>query len=114
MSESGELNPNLPFAEQFRIISRRWVDADGAATLLEETKTATLAQEMAKLGGVKSIAAREMAVKASDPWHEYLEAMVAARKKANLLKVQLEYIRMKHWENNSVEATRRAEMGLSR
>jgi hypothetical protein len=38
--------------------------------------------------------------------------MVKAREHASLLKVQLEYIRMKFSEWQSAEATRRAEMRL--
>lgn len=53
-----------------------------------------------------------MAVKASDAWRDYLETMVKARTRANLLKVQLEYIRMKHSEQQSHEATQRAERRL--
>ena len=54
----------------------------------------------------------EMAVKSTAQWHQYIENMVAERKKANMLKVQLEYIRMKFSEWNSEEATKRAEMKL--
>jgi hypothetical protein len=38
--------------------------------------------------------------------------MIEARKKANLLKVQLEYLRMRHSEWQSHEASKRAEMRL--
>ena len=53
-----------------------------------------------------------MAVKASDDWEDYIIKTVKAREQASLLKVQLEYIRMKHVEWNSETATRRAEMKL--
>jgi hypothetical protein len=53
-----------------------------------------------------------MRVKASDEWKEHVVSMVQTRERASLLKVQLEYIRMKHYEWQSFNATRRAEMKL--
>lgn len=55
----------------------------------------------------------ETQVKASDEWHEYIETMVAARKEANLAKVNLEYIRMKYMSAQSSDASQRAEMRLT-
>ena len=108
-----ELQSNLPWSEQFRIIAKRYVDADAAATLLEESKSATLSQMMLRLTDtISSVSGRETYVKASDEWHEYIETMIVARKNANLLKFQLEYIRMKHWENNNHDANKRAETRL--
>jgi hypothetical protein len=43
---------------------------------------------------------------------QYREAMVKARTAANLAKVQLRYIEMRWSEQQSFEATRRAEMKL--
>ena len=51
-------------------------------------------------------------VKASQEWHNYIVEMVGARKQAALLKAQLEYIRMQFSEQQSKEATHRAEMKL--
>ena len=100
-----------PLSEQFRIIAKRWVDQDAAASLLEESKSAVLAQRMAAWGEMP-VSKAEMQIKASDEWHEYIEKMVEERKKASLLKVQLEFIRMRFSEWQSHEATRRAEMKL--
>lgn len=105
------MDTNLPLSEQFRIIAKRWVDQDAAASLLEESKSAMLAQRMAALGDMP-VSKAEMQIKASDDWHEYIEKMVDERKKASLLKVQLEFIRMRFSEWQSHEATRRAEMKL--
>jgi len=105
------MDTNLPLSEQFRIIAKRWVDQDAAASLLEESKSAMLAQRMAALGEMP-VSKAEMQIKASDEWHEYIEKMVDERKKASLLKVQLEFIRMRFSEWQSHEATRRAEMKL--
>ena len=54
----------------------------------------------------------EMIVKASPDWMDHVTQMVKTREKASLLKVQLEYIRMKFSEWQSFEATKRAEMKL--
>ena len=104
-------NTELPLSEQFRIIAKRWVDADSAANLLEETKSAVLAKRMTELGDMP-VSRAEMAVKASADWHDFIKTMVEAREKAATLKVQLEYIRMRFHEWQSIEATKRAEMKL--
>lgn len=105
------MDSNLPISEQFRVIAKKWVDADSAANMLEETKSAFLNQLMLAQGDM-AVSKAEMIVKASPEWKEYVEGMVNARKAANLLKVQLEYIRMQFYEWQSHNATRRAEMKL--
>ena len=102
---------NLPISEEYRIVAKQWVDAEAAASLLEDTKSAVLAQKMAALGDMP-VSKAEMQVKASDDWYEFVDSVVEARKKANLLKVQLEYIRMRSAEWQSAEASKRAEMRL--
>lgn len=102
---------NLPLSEQYRLIAKKWVDAKAAADLLEESKTAVLSQRMMATGE-QTISKSEMVVKSSPEWQEYLSQMVEARQKANMLKVQLEYIQMQFSEWQSSEATRRAEMKL--
>ena len=102
---------NRPISEQFRIVAKQWVDADNAARMLEETKTAVLAQRMAREGDIPAAHA-ERNVKSSDEWHDFIENMVTARTAANRLKVQLEFIRMQSHEQQSFEATKRAEMKL--
>jgi hypothetical protein len=104
-------NEFIPKSEEFRIIGKKWADAEAAANLLEETKSAFLAKKMAALGDMP-VSRAEMSVKASDDWYEFVTSMVAAREKATLLKLQLEYIRMQFHEWQSIEATRRAEMKL--
>jgi hypothetical protein len=102
---------NAPLSEQFRLIGKKWKDADAAASLLEELKSATLSQRMVALGDMP-VSKAEMTVKASPAWKEYIEQMVGARKEANELKLQLEWTRMRFTEWNSEEATKRAEMKL--
>ena len=100
-----------PLSEQYRVVAKQWVDADAAANILEECKSATLAQKMAACGDVP-VSRAEMTVKASQEWADYLTKMVDARKLANLKKVQMKYIEMKFHEWSSHNATRRAEMRL--
>lgn len=106
---------NLPWSEQYRITAKLWVDAHAAATLLEDTKSAFLSSQIQELlrsePGI-ALNRAESSVKASDCWQEWVTGMVEARKKADLLKVQLEYIRMRHTEEQSANANRRAEMRL--
>jgi hypothetical protein len=105
------MNENLPISEQYRITAKKWIDADAAASLLEETKSAFLAKRMTALGDMP-VSRAEMTIKASPEWSDYISKMVRAREQASLLKVQLEYIRMKFGEWNSETATKRAEMRL--
>lgn len=106
---------NLPLSEQFRIIAKKWVDQDNAASILEETKTVVLAERknnLIKVNPKLSDAAADRQARSEPEWKEFVVAMVEARTKANLLKYQLEYLRMKHGELQSFEATKRAEMKL--
>jgi hypothetical protein len=98
-------------SEQFRLAAKAWVEADSAANLLEETKSAVLAERMTAFGD-KPVSRAEMEVKASAEWKQYVEQMVTARKEANFLKVKVEWIRMRFQEWSSAEATKRAEMKL--
>jgi hypothetical protein len=106
---------NLPWSEQFRIVAKQWCDADAAASILEDSKSAFLSariQELIEKDPKIALNKAEASVKASDHWREWIEGMVEARKKANLLKVQMEYLRMKFNEWQSDNANRRAEMRL--
>lgn len=105
--------PNLPISEQFRIVAKDWCEKESAAALLEETKSAVLAQRMARLGDMP-VSKAEMQVKASSEWHEFIGKMVAARTAANLAKVKMEYVRMKFQEWISADANTRTEARLTR
>lgn len=104
--------PNLPPSEQYRLAAKDWVEKDGAARMLEETKTAVLAQRKKALGDIPDSHA-EKEVKASEEWADFIKALVDARTAANLSRVRMEYCRMKFSEWVSLDATRRAEMKLS-
>jgi hypothetical protein len=102
---------NLPLSEQFRVVAKAWVDADAAANILEDTKSAVLAERMLELGDLP-VSKAEMLIKGTPAWRSHVESICEARKKANRLKVQMEYIRMQASEVASFEATKRAEMKL--
>jgi hypothetical protein len=105
------MNSDPLLSEQFRIVAKAYVDADSAASLLEETKSAVLARMMLSLGDMP-VSRAEMQTKGSAEWVEFVTNMVEARKKAAFLKVKMEYIRMKFSEWQSIEASKRAEMRL--
>jgi hypothetical protein len=102
---------NEPLSEQYRIVAKRWVDAEAAASMLEDTKSAVLSQQMLALGEMP-VSKAEMLTKANPEWIDHIKKITEARAAANLLKVQMEYIKMKSGEQASYEATRRAEMKL--
>jgi hypothetical protein len=111
---------NRPLSELFRLASEEWVDHDAAARMLEELKSTFLEQKKAErvqqaseIDGTNlpdSHAERE--VKATVEWKDYVVKMVSARTRANRAKAQLEYLRMKYWEQSGVEASKRAEMRM--
>lgn len=103
--------PERPISEQFRVVAKEWVDLDAAANLLEETKSAVLAQRMSALGDMP-VSKAEMQVKASTEWHDHVASICEARRKANLKKVQLDYLRMRHMEWQAINANARHEMRL--
>jgi hypothetical protein len=98
-------------SEEYRLIAKKWVDAESAAEMLEQTKSAVLSKLMVSQGDMP-VSKAEMRVKASAQWDQFIREMVTAREKASYLKVQLEYIRMRFSEQQSAEASRRAEMKL--
>ena len=100
-----------PLSERFRLTAKEWVELDHAARLMEETKSAVLSQQMNALGDMP-VSKAELKVKGSDDWHKFIQAMVDARTSANLKKVELEWLRMRFSEQQSKEATERAERRL--
>ncbi len=102
---------NRLLSEQFRIVAKNWVKADAAARLLEDSKSAVLARLICEQENVPHNRA-ETNVKAGEQWQTYITDTVNARTDALTLKVQLEYIRMQHSEQQSHEATKRSEMRL--
>ena len=99
---------NEDYAYQLREIGDRWVDADAAARMYEETKSSILAQKKAELGDIPDNKAERM-VKSSRFWMDFITEGVNLRTEANRLKIQIEEIKMRHMINQSREATERAE-----
>lgn len=110
-----ENSTDLPISEQFRLVAKSWVEAQAAASIMEETKSAVLSQItvgiISKNIGMAYNKA-EMSAKSSLEYKDFIVQMVELRKTANLLKAQMEYIRMRHSEQQSFEATARSERRL--
>ena len=102
---------NQPLSEQYRLAALNWVGLDAAARLQEESKTAVLNTMIKALGDVP-VTSAERDVKATPEWKEYIETMVQARTKANKAKLNIKWIEMRAAEQQSFEATKRAEMKL--
>jgi hypothetical protein len=108
---------NQPLSEQYRLLGLQWVEADKAAHLMEESKSSVYSQMCNKklidtLGNKVPMNRIESEVKASEEYREYVATMVDLRSRANLLKIELEAIRMRHAEEQSYQATARAERRL--
>ena len=104
-------NGNMPLSEVYRKAAEEWVDADSAARILEATKSAILAQRMSALGDMP-VTRAEQQIKASPFWMDHVTKIEEARTSANLKKVEMETIRMQFSEQQSREATDRAERRL--
>lgn len=110
MTQIGEFNnqSNMPISEQYRLAALEWVDLDSAARILEDSKSAIVAQWMADHGDIP-VSRAEAKVKSSDDYLRLIEDIANARTKANKAKVQCEYLRMRFSEEVSREATSRIE-----
>jgi len=102
---------DIPWSEQFQIAGTDWAEKEAAASLLEDSKSAVMAQRQAALGDIPVNRAEQM-VKASPDWIEYVEQTVYARKAANLAKVNMETARMRFQEYMNTEANARTEARL--
>lgn len=102
------MTDNRPLSEVFAEIGAEWVDANAAANLLEDCKSAFLAEKML-LHADLAVSRQESLVKASEEWKEYIRKCVAARKRADLAKVRMETVRMRFSEWQSEEANERVK-----
>ena len=112
---SDEAQHNYPISERFRIVAKQWVEADEAASLMEETKTAVLSEMINNVISYDismPFNKAELAAKSSDEYKEFITTMVKFRSKANLLKVKMRYIEMQFSEWQSHEANVRSEKRL--
>lgn len=103
-----------PISEEFRIVAKQWVDADAAASMLEDTKSALLSKLVLENSIDTSISRAEHLARSSDDMREHITKTNEARAKANLLKVQMRYIEMRFNEWQSGEANQRKERTFSR
>ena len=95
------------------IVSRGeiWADADGAASLLEETK-GTLLAKLVKEHLHEPAWKAEALAKADMRFEEHIKAMVDARRVSNLAKVRYDGAKAMGEFIRSAESTRRAEMQI--
>src|SRR5688572_15538454 len=91
------IDSNEPFSDQWRQQALKANDLEAAASILEETRTAILAQRKSQLGDIADNKA-ERIVKASPEWMDYNKKMVKARQDANAAKIEADYLKMKYWE----------------
>ena len=109
-----------PLSEQFRVVAKRWATADAAAYLMHESKASVLSQMTLAIYDTPAtdkrpaVAVAEMRARASDDWHKYLQDMGNAKREANLLKVQLDYIRMQERDLDRGYWNQRIENKLGR
>lgn len=97
---------NRPLSEQLYEAGMAYADAYAAAQLLEEGKSAFLAQRMKAEGDIP-VSKAELLVKASEEYSSYIKSMVKARQNANRLKVRLDYLKARMTEWQSQEANHR-------
>jgi len=106
-----------PLVEQFRIISKKHAETDGAARLMEEMKTPSLEQRVGDYIEANPEVAHNKAltaVKGSPEWKEYITEMVNLRTQASLLKAQRDYIKMQADLENSANYRHGQEMKMAR
>jgi hypothetical protein len=99
---------NDTFAEQYRLAAEKWVAEDSAARLLEETKSLCFSQMVAKQGEIP-VSRAEHNVRSSNEWRTWVVNMVEQRSNANAAKVEMRYMEMKFFEQQSESATARSE-----
>ena len=102
-----------PISEMYRVVAKQWVDADAAASLLEDTKQPIFSQ-LVLASTDTSIARAEHTARASLAYREHVEKINEARKRANLLKVQMRYLEMRFSEWQAGDANQRAERKMVR
>jgi hypothetical protein len=107
------MHDNLPIYEQYRLAGLAWVDAEAAASMLEDLKSNVLSEMMGQLlSEGMAVNRAEQTVKSSSDWKLYVLSIIEARKVANRCKIQVEFLRMRHQEWLSSEANNRTEARL--
>ena len=103
---------NRPPSQIFREAAEDGADKEAAAQRLEDSKSAIMAQWQAELGDMP-VNKAEQTVKSSLRWMDLLEKIVAARKAANLAKINMEVRRMEFNEWSNREANQRQELRMT-
>ncbi len=106
------MDSNLPLSDQYAEIGEKWARADFEASKMEVQRSARLAEFIIALGDKIPHNRAESQVKASADWQKYNEEMVTKRRDANLLKVQMEAMRMAYGEWQSQSANERVQARL--
>ena len=106
------MNNSRPQSELYREAATRWADLDAAARMLEEGKSAVLSQRMAQCGDMP-VSKAELQVKASPFWADYIKKMVNAKTAANKARIEMEFVKMQAWEQQSRQAYERQEMRMT-
>ena|SRR5271155_5042151 len=101
-----------PFSDLYREAGEDWADKEAAATLLEDCKSAVMAQWCLEHGDIP-VNRAEQNVKSSPKWERYITDMVEARKKANKARIMLESIKMRAMEWHAKSANYRAEARIT-
>lgn len=109
MTEFGE---NRPPSEIYHEAGLEWADKEAAASLLEDTKSAVVAQWQQELGDMP-VSRAEQLVKAQPRYKDLVEQIVEARRVANVAWVVMNVRKMEHSEWQSKEANARQEMRMT-
>lgn len=103
-------------SEQYRLAAETWYDADRAAHLLEELKSATLESlkgDFIKADPKLDENRAERLAKTSPEWRSYIERMVRSRAAANKARARMKQLEMMHSEWLMKNAAARAERKMS-
>lgn len=116
-ARAGMMPPSeRPISEEYRLAAKDWVEAQKAARLYEEMKTATLAQMktnlMKEMGDMADAKADRLA-RSSKDWSDYIHAMVEAEAAANFAKVKMKWVELRYgeWQSSDANARRERQMG---
>ena len=105
-----------PLSEQYRIVAKRFAEAYGQATFMENTRTGTLARMVKKIIAESnekiSQAKAENEAKASEEWFCFNDELAKAKERVEVLRAQKKHIEMQAWERTNADANKRKEMGM--
>lgn len=102
-----------PISEDYRLAGEEWADADAAFYLLENTRTSLRAELVLQQQGVPNNRAEHIA-NASKEYRDHVKKTAEMKRKANRLKIRMDYLRMEYGRWNSADANQRAERRMVR